>query len=479
MFQKAKVLSDSLKRPEYCFLSLAALFGVLLVFLTPPLQSPDEGAHFFRAYQVSELHISPVRFETDNQVQYGANLPNSLYTANSVFMGDVAFNPLNKFPHSVYKDYIFQPLDPSKRENLVTSGAMYSPTSYAPQALGIAVGRALHASPMLLIWLGRLCNLAFWILVVFFSIRFIPFAKWVIVILALNPMMVFLSASLSTDVMNVSMSILFVSVLLMTLSKKPVIRDKRIVLAVLGGVLCILALTKPVNILFAALLTLMPLSYFKDRKKKILYIILVTFVAVSLWALWNYHVRGAIDWVVQSQSGGRHVNAHEQASYILHHPLAYLYDIVKNFILVSPSTPGVTGNFTFLSYAGNFGWLDTPLPTWIIVAYFVAVAFTILWEQGASSVTLNTWRRGVLLAIAALLAAANITAMYTNASVVGSDLITGVQGRYFIPAGIILGVALIARKRVIVKGLEIYKVIFPVMLSILLVTVVIIGKRYY
>lgn len=45
--------------PERAFLLLAILLGVVFIFVTPPFEVPDEGAHFYRSYQVSVGRLLP------------------------------------------------------------------------------------------------------------------------------------------------------------------------------------------------------------------------------------------------------------------------------------------------------------------------------------------------------------------------------------------------------------------------------------
>lgn len=42
-----------MRKIENIFILFALLFGLLFVFVTPPFQSVDEQAHFFRAYGIS------------------------------------------------------------------------------------------------------------------------------------------------------------------------------------------------------------------------------------------------------------------------------------------------------------------------------------------------------------------------------------------------------------------------------------------
>jgi hypothetical protein len=61
-------------QPEKVFLWLGGFFGLLFLFLTPPMQVPDEPAHFLRAWQISEGNLFADR--EDNRV--GGWMPLSL-----------------------------------------------------------------------------------------------------------------------------------------------------------------------------------------------------------------------------------------------------------------------------------------------------------------------------------------------------------------------------------------------------------------
>lgn len=189
-----------IKKPENFFITFSSIFGLILVFLVPPMQAPDEQTHFYQAYAVSNLNFVPDKLEYNGVVHFGAELPESVFTAAEVFRSSVAGIPDAKFDPHLLRQYIKQPLNPSTTDHQA-SGVGYAPTVYIPQAIGITVGKIFNSSPLIMIWLGRLMNLAAWVLIIYFAIRMLPFAKWAMVVLALNPMTVFLSASLSADVM--------------------------------------------------------------------------------------------------------------------------------------------------------------------------------------------------------------------------------------------------------------------------------------
>src|SRR5579864_1137565 len=94
-------------------LLLGALGSLPLVFLTPPLQTPDEGQHFYRAYELSELHI---RAEVRNGVA-GDMLPASLplLVRLNVTTPDGVFYPPTPAPIEKTLKLATIPLNPSTR----------------------------------------------------------------------------------------------------------------------------------------------------------------------------------------------------------------------------------------------------------------------------------------------------------------------------------------------------------------------------
>lgn len=461
--------------PEKTFLPFAILFGVLFVFLTPPLQVPDENSHFLRAYQVSDLNFVAQPFEKDGQRHYGAQIPVSINEAIPGLMANIAGKPQNEFNLGTYKEYIRQPLNVEKKESTVIEAAgVYSPVVYIPQAFGISLGKTFDASPLMLIWLGRLVNLSVWILLVYLAIRALPFAKWAFVVLALNPMALFMAASLSPDVINMGGAFLFVSLVLATLKPDKVFGKKDI--AVLLGLLSVLALSKPVNLLFAFLLFAIPARHFVNKTKFLVFCIGGFIMAAALFILWNYQIRDILDAAVYSQSGGQHVMVREQLHFILSSPITYLKTIIDNYILITPNT---YGDAVLTTFFGVFGWLDTSLPLWVMMAYLLLLFTTLLYQLGRGySPTL--YQKMVFLGVFILGFVGNVTAMYFNATPVGSHTIAGVQGRYFIPFTVLLLIIFTGHKRILqVTSKQISSVTVAVLVGVLLMMTYELASRYY
>ena len=60
--------------PQRFFLLTALTFGLLVIFITPPFQVPDEINHFYRAWQLSEGQFLPVK----NDARVGGFIPKSV-----------------------------------------------------------------------------------------------------------------------------------------------------------------------------------------------------------------------------------------------------------------------------------------------------------------------------------------------------------------------------------------------------------------
>jgi uncharacterized membrane protein len=428
-------------KPEWFFVAFAGFFGLILVFLTPPLQSPDEQAHFYQTYAFANLDFVAQEYTIDSKVHYGSELPKSVYEASSVFLS-VAGDPKAKFNKAIYKEYIFQDLNPKETDHL-GSGTVNTPLVYLPQSTGINIGKLFNASPLVMIWLGRIMNLLAWLLLVYFAIKMFPVAKWALVVFALNPVSVFLSATLTADVVNVGLAFLFTSLVFAAALSKKVLTKKQ--LLIIGLVLIGLALTKTVNILFVGLLLAIPWRRYGSIKKLIIFTAAVALIAGVITLLWSGVTSDAVQASIQAQRPGMGVDSSGQLSWILHHPFDYVKILLQNYVIVQP---GYYGDAVLQTLFGGFGWLDTSIPFWTIGLYVLVLYTALLYQMGRGG-SLVRYQRLIFLGLFVVLAGASITALYLIYTPIGQKVVDGVQGRYFIPATLLLFTLFTARKKVL------------------------------
>jgi uncharacterized membrane protein len=144
--------------PYRLYLLVGGITALLLCFLTPPFEVPDEPQHFYRAYQLSTGELWGI--VQDGKT--GGVLPSSLPELVEHFLGTRVSHtdrPLRPHPWTDTWSQIARPLEPERREFVEFGGsATYPPLGYLPQALVVFVMRTLRAPPLLDLYVGRFVN---------------------------------------------------------------------------------------------------------------------------------------------------------------------------------------------------------------------------------------------------------------------------------------------------------------------------------
>ena len=201
-------MSDLLSRPGRFYLLAGLLFAMTFAAVTPPFEVPDEPAHFFRAYAVSEgrLDVIPRPGRT------GGLLPASIQRISTDLLGEIPFHPDNKLDPRTLRADLQVPLEPERRTFLFFPNSLqYTFVPYVPQAAGIAIGRLCGAPPLVLFYLARLANLVFGVLAIAFAVRRLPAFAWLAAMVALTPMALALLGSSSADVTTLAAAFTLVS----------------------------------------------------------------------------------------------------------------------------------------------------------------------------------------------------------------------------------------------------------------------------
>jgi len=425
--------------PEKIYVVLALIFGLSLVFITPPLQTPDEQDHLNRAYQLSELNIS----------QYDSTVPASLIKLFDTF-GRLNFNPLQKTNINEILEQRQVELNPQARTALHARDFIFP---YFPQALGMFIGKIFSSSPVTLLYMGRIFNLLFAIVIIFFAIRTAPFFKWIFFLLALMPMTLYLCASLSKDAMIISLSFLLISLFLRFAydhQKKISTKD----LVIIFVVSFLLATSRSVYAILIGMFLIIPVFRIGSLKKYItifMSLVITVFLATQIGAIKPLFQPKAAD-TTQSTSmrtlspdalsdpaptpiekferADRNripegVNISEQKSFILNNPFQYM-GILLNSLFISQKTAHLN------SFVGKLGWLNKPLPKWHINFYLLILIITALLLV-SNDIKIGLTNKLIIASIFIVGVILIETGLYLTWNPVGQDYIQDVQGRYFIP----------------------------------------------
>lgn len=465
------IFKSFIAKPEGFFVIFAAFFGLILVFLVPPMHAPDEIAHLFKSYQVSDLSIAPTKFYLSGVKHYGYPIPISLgKVAGSTFAS--SDSPGDKFDINLYKQYLSMPLSINKTVMIANeSASIYSPVAYIPQAIGINIGKIFNTSPLLLIWFGRITNLACWIMIVFFAVRQLPFAKWGMVVLALNPVALSLAASLSGDAINIGLAFLFVSLVLSTRRINFRMNYKAIWSIIIVAVL--LALTKPTNCALLLLLLLVPINTFSQKKYYFIFLGTVFATSIGACMAWNFSVIDINTAMTKLQRPDYNIMPSKQLANIIDHPINYIKIIIHNYVIAGPGMPG---NTITQSYFGTLGWSDVFIPFWVQILYIICLFLTAIYQFG-NGIAISYKGKILLFSTFLISALGTVTAMYLSYTSVGLKAIEGVQGRYFIPTSVaLLGIFTGKNKLFIDRGRAITATVFIILIVVYIITLV---ARYY
>ncbi len=403
-----KVASASELKPEKSFLLLASIFGLLFLTLIPPFQVPDEAYHFFRAYQVSEGKWIG---EKRNGVS-GAEVPRSLVSFQAGFAHIPLFPAVKTSTAEVLK---FKELPLRAQEVLFVpflTPFSYSPLTYLPQGGGVLLGRLLKLSPFYLLYLGRLMNLAAWLALTFLTIRLTPILKWVFALLALTPMALQQAASLSPDAMTNGLAFLFIAAILhWSLTGEKKLALKKLYPSALLSIP--ISLAKLVYVFHSVLLFLIPARRFLSKRKgmaTLAGIVMLNFLSIFLWLK-----IGEVPAAPAVQS---------QVRSLLETPAAYPMNLAKTLVVSGPQ---------YLEhFIGRLGHLDTALPKFLVVYYWILLLVVALKDRemgpGLSARQKLLIGLCLLAEVLAILTGQLLTWKFTEVGTIG-----GVQGRYFIP----------------------------------------------
>ncbi|MDR3704835.1 MAG: DUF2142 domain-containing protein [Paludibacteraceae bacterium] len=463
---KAKICDKILIAPEKIFLVIALFFGLAFIIATPPFQTADEPAHFFRAFQLSDFSLIGKKDKTIS----GGYIPKQLVDMTNNLTRRKSFSALKaiypiKIGVGTVKQYLLHKSE-DKGYTFIDfrNTVIYPPIVYLPQTLGVGLARIFNLPPLWMVYLGRLFNLLVYIAIVFYAIKICPVYKYGFLLFALMPMTMAQVSSLSADACTFSFSFLLIAYILnLAVDLKFAINWKHILYLTL--ISFFLSLSKYAYILLPALFFIIPKEKFSSSIQRINYFLIIFLVAVAGSILWFVSIKNIyIPFITIA-------NPVKQLHFITLHPFLYM-KIMAN-----------TCNLAIIhSFIGTLGWLNNPLPLWICICYLVIIIANALFEDDKKHFSRYQLLVVILVVIFSFCLLSSI--LYLSTSKVGDKYIWGVQGRYFIPFAPLLLLPFANKLPYLKKCKAFYNkykaYILPVVPVIMLsVSVWVIARRYY
>lgn len=452
--------------PALFFATVGSIFGLAFILITPPLQGPDEQAHFAQIYRYSEGAISTT-----------GDLPRGVVeTYHTVlYHDDIRFNGNEKYELSRTKSALLKtPLEQSMRvDGAPYGGTAYSPFAYLPQIVLVFLGRVFDMPSVALLYLARLGSLVSFIILMYLAIRLSPIAKWPFTVIGLLPMSVFISSMASSDAATIGSVALFVAIIFrLVVSKESVTRMQ---FAMLAGAVLFMVLTKIINIVLLPSVLLLLFRRGAKTQRVRLSLVVSALIALGVMAgvCWQAAVTGSINDTVANLP--QNVVPTDQIKLMIESPQKFLFALWNTYFYA-------WGDSIYYSLIGTFGWADTPMAVPFVILGYVALALTFLTNRGGDARYVEHLgilpRLGIALVCIGYFLAIN-AAMYIYYSPVDFNIVVGVQGRYLIP--LLLLIALLSvNKDILSQTLKSYRLVTRYTpLILLVVALVYVLMRYY
>ena len=252
------------------------IIGILLVFLIPPIQAPDENSHFLNAYSLTHGNFYP---EYQSNSKLGRYFPENIITyienwnANDEAVNIESFisNSISSIVNDKIDFLSYWLSDTNLIGYLFPSLGMFL-YSFIYSLLGLKVN--IYG----LLISGRICNLLLYSLSIYYAIKVAPRFKRCLLALALMPMSILQAATLSYDVILISSCFLLFAITVKGLYEEEALSSKIIV------ILCFISIVlfniKTVYAPLLGMLAFIPPKRFGGIKKYLMTGALIIFCGV-------------------------------------------------------------------------------------------------------------------------------------------------------------------------------------------------------
>ena len=293
------------------------------------------------------------------------------------------------------------------------NASLNSPLAYLPHIIGYWLARLVTDSPWATIALMRVFGVVAYGAIAYTAIGKIPIAKWLLFAIAISPNAVLSNSLVSADTMTVSLSFLFIAMIVRFCMSDFVAQKSDWIL--LGLSLCSLGLLKLPYVCLGLLLPLIVVVNKKYRDK----VSLARFAAIgmltlALLFLWQSCTSGVQSYVIWGDTG---TDSTAQIRSMLAHPFSAAKAICGTFM---------TGSFGLLADPKN-----PKLPVWPVIALFFC-AF-LCESRRRPVVECRNVIAYAFFAVSMLGSLVVCAALYLTFTEVGGSAVKGVQPRYYLP----------------------------------------------
>lgn len=442
-------------KPETALLVCGAALGLVFCFGTPLRGAPDEYTHIAACYAKASTVLGQPAWDNQTTLEMRACDAQPLNAPSGYTALDWKETYTGLFRGTEGKTELV-PVAAKQ------SGDVFAPLYWAPVA-AILAARGLGMGYVGMLLLGRIFNLALYLLLMWLAVRSMPFGKTTLTLLALLPMPLQLAASFCYDGTVIGMAFLYLALCLQyAYGEKQVTAKELLVLAVLGA---LLAPAKTIYIVLVPFCFIIPAARFWKPKlavfcKMAVVVCVALFWLALSWADYRYlliapdfeareaqqsttSVSEPGEAVTQSSAQAYYATADESGilpngdskylyttGYILSHSKQAVALVLRSWedqfpLYVQTMLGGRLGEVNIVTLEVN--WL-------VLFGMLLVLGLSMIPRQGLE----RMWRYSPGARWWGLLLAAGVCCLATAASLTWTPInyryLFGLQGRYFFPA---------------------------------------------
>jgi|GEM_PF-2140759 len=422
---------------ERIFVVLGLLIGLGYCFAMTPYSIPDESHHYQRTYQMSNIiTLNQLPLLEEHHNNYGfvghSNVASGyvrvFYDLKEVFVSENTTTNIDSLQYYIPK---------------YSLSVFLMEIARIPPAIGVTLARVLGLNFSYVFLLGRMTNLLFYIGFVYLALKRLPQFRTAIFIVALLPMSMHQAASFSSDAFINAIAFLLFSYLLCAIYESGLLKKKDY-----GIIFVCVLLLSTIKVIYA-LVAIMFILVKKDR-----------FLSIK-----SYYVKhallygGCISMVVFTNIERFFRLAGSSQTDRGYYSVGYVFSYPGKTIEVFWKTiESQLGTYLRNSFGLTLSGLTLYLPEFIYTLLLAIVFLSCLSIQ-SNGWTANKRGRNVMMTIVMGVGVSAMMAMFLGWTPEGSNVIEGVQGRYFIPILPVLLFVVRNRTVILTKNIQSFLVV--------------------
>jgi len=402
---------------------ISFISGLLLLFIIPPFQGPDEVNHFYKVYHISEGNWATLK--KDNRV--GGEIPQSIVEIAQYF-SQYRFHPNPEISIADLGRFSEIPLnlDVKVMQDFPNTG-MYNPICYGAYLIPMYWMIQLEVNPLIQLYLLRFISVLTWSVALFFCLKWLTQFRLLFFLLSTLPMAFFIHASVSADVLLNAVVFLFISFVFRVFVARQGLTRKDY-----GIVILFILLISSIKLVYAPILLLLalwPLHYFKSRVHQIFtwnVWFLISLAMILFWAAQSGKIYTPYELYNPEYRAGLDLTEGANMNYQVHQLSLHPGNIIK---VIYFSTVENAQDFA-QSYIGRLGWNFVRIPLGMLLLSYLMIALACLQPI---PIGLARFQNIFILGIAFFTTwVLIILSQYVTWEVVNAQRVYLLQGRYFI-----------------------------------------------